>query len=231
MSLSNLSIWNGLLIYNSNPVLDPASNVISSSDWSLQLFYQGTTAGESYLFYIGNDTNKYVGIRSLINTGELQLFYPTDLIGGFNTINTGIFATGSFKSYTFVKQGNSFTVYQGNIQPENIGVSAYIYSNPTAFSTAVYPALSNINYMCIAANSPGNSTVSANFINFWNIAVTQGFVKDYYRLTYVGNGPNLLCNIRGETNYATNVTLSSTFSIEKDESNSHIYFEDVCVIN
>lgn len=225
MPLSNLSNWNGLLINNSNSALDPAATIINSTNWSLQLSYQGTTAGDSYLFYIGNDTNKYIGVRSLINTAELQLFYPTDLIGGFNTINTGIFATGSFKSYTFVKQGDSFTVYQGYILPENIGVSAYIYTNSTAFSSIVYPDINNIDYMCIAANSPDNSVVSANYINFWNIAVTDEFVKSYYRLTYTSNAPNLLCNIRGDVDYS-----STGITIERDPANSNISLVDICNI-
>lgn len=230
MSLSSLSDWNGLLIHNLNPLYDPATFIGNKSDWSLSFYYQGTPTGESELFYIGNDNTKYFGVKSLNTTGQLQIYFNniSGVNNGLTSINTNLNTSGSFKLYTFIKQGNSFKIYQGNPNPIELNITGFIYNNPDLFVD--FSPVANINYMCVGGSplrvcgvdlSP--PFTATNFIQFFTVPLSNTFLTNYYRLIYENDGANLICNIRGETDYTTKGLI-----VERDIYNSDLNLVDVC---
>lgn len=224
MALSNLSSWDGLLIHNLNPIYDPATYIGNGSDWTLKMYYQGSSDGDAQLFFIGNDFNKYFGVMSLNGTAELQIYFNniSGITSGVTRINTGIFAYGSPKSYTFVKEGNSFSIYQGDTSTSSLGVNGFIFTNANLFSD--FNVVSNVPYMSIGGRNNGSYQYTiTNFINFWTIPLSINFINGYYNLIYTNDGPDLICNIRADSDYT-----SKNLIVERDVNNSIIQLLDVC---
>jgi hypothetical protein len=207
MTLSGSTTFNGLFVANSNLLFDAATSIISGGDWTLQLYYTTSEyTNDVKLFYVSDDS---IGVNISPIDRQLHLYFNSNDI--ITDVPLGIFVDDFFVCYTFVKSGNGFFAFRNG---------DLIYSDLSIFMNIIYS--NSVDYLCISPTQP-NYINQTNYINFWNIALSNSFVSNYYQFIYPNDSPGLLFNIRGDVDYTSNNNI-----VERDLINSSIITVDIC---
>jgi len=210
MTLAGTTNFNGLYIHNDNLLLDPAYNIFTTA-WTLQFYYAAPTNTASNRLIYTADDNFYITI--LPNTNELQLNYR-DSFDDLITHNLNTFVTIDFQCYTFIRENDKFTVMVD-------GVTEYTSATALADMTIPTPPA----YVCLFPTVPG-SNCKANFVQMYNITLTESYILQYYQYVFPNNAAGLVLNLRGDQDFTSNNN-----TVERDLANSSIITVDVLSSN